>query len=123
MIARTLDRVLCVASTARADGIDTGKLLPQTLRLDRSFTEIVNPERSLAAVVLLQALYDARSKPVRRRKAGVQANDVEQARLFLMSRTGGWARARDAWCDHAGIDPAAFGDWVADLLLLTDEPE
>lgn len=61
-------------------------------------------EQQLACEVLLVAWHDA----MRRTPPGHVPSEVAEARLFCLDRYGAWARAREVWCDAAGICPDRF---------------
>ena len=78
------------------------------------------PEVDLAAAVIHRAIEDALTSddrlarprviatptgPRRGFTVGLKPRDREEAVRFLLDARPGWAEAREAWCDAAGVDP------------------
>ena len=81
------------------------------------------PEVDLAAAVIHRALEDAVTPddrlarprtfatpagPRRTFTVGIRPRDREEAVRFLLDGAPGWAGARAAWCEAAGVDPDAI---------------
>ena len=79
------------------------------------------PEVQLAAAVIQRALEDAMTPDDRLARpraistkagkhqtftAGLKPRDRDEAVRFLIDPAPGWAESREAWCDHAGVDPS-----------------
>ncbi|GGG50576.1 hypothetical protein GCM10010964_42300 [Caldovatus sediminis] len=81
------------------------------------------PEVDLAAAVIHRAIEDALTPddrlarprviatptgPHRGFTVGLKPREREEAVRFLLDTAPGWAGAREAWCDAAGVDPDAI---------------
>lgn len=58
-----------------------------------------SPDLALARAVILRAIEDLGDV------GNADPQERKQARMFLFAKDGDWARARQAWCEKADIEP------------------
>lgn len=80
-------------------------------------TTATHPEAALARAVILQAFEDARTPPSPKGSAHrPRAAEHIEARCFLLDVEGPWAKVREIWAQHAGIDAEALRHRAAQTL-------
>jgi hypothetical protein len=70
-------------------------------------------ERALALAVLERALSDAATDGA---EGGDAQLEKERAYLFCTAPEGRWAKARNMWCDRAGLTPDYFATHARKVL-------